>query len=259
MATVTPNLGLTLPIGSEKVSRSIINGNMSIIDTFCGDINKSTLRDVPFAIAVNDWVSSNGQWVANFTTAYVTATSKEIGYYNKSIVDYAKAHILMEKKSGGGGLVFTTAKKPTGLIEGTVLVFDNDDLKLPVLIEDTVVSIANGGTGANTLAGAKNNLGITALSDQIANVTGFIKAFTNTGKTTLTIATKQTINAKSVFLVAYKNSAQRLTLVSGNGVCANIVGSDCTASVSGNAITLTDNEFYYGQVIVIGSADFTLS
>ena len=37
-----------------------------------------------------------------------------------------------------------------------------------MLIEDTVVAIANGGTGQSSLAGAQSALGITALSDQIA-------------------------------------------------------------------------------------------
>ena len=36
MATQTTNLGLTLPIGSEKVSRQIINQNNQLIDDFAG-------------------------------------------------------------------------------------------------------------------------------------------------------------------------------------------------------------------------------
>ena len=35
MATTTPNLGLTLPTGNEKVSRQILNGNMQLIDDNC--------------------------------------------------------------------------------------------------------------------------------------------------------------------------------------------------------------------------------
>ena len=43
MATTTPNLGLTLPIGSEKVSRQILNGNFSLIDTAYGTLNSNML------------------------------------------------------------------------------------------------------------------------------------------------------------------------------------------------------------------------
>lgn len=39
MATQTPNLGLTLPIGTENVSRQVINDNNTIIDTAVGDTN----------------------------------------------------------------------------------------------------------------------------------------------------------------------------------------------------------------------------
>ena len=39
MATTTPNLGLVLPVGSENVSRLIINGNNSAIDTAYGQMD----------------------------------------------------------------------------------------------------------------------------------------------------------------------------------------------------------------------------
>lgn len=39
MATQTPNLGLTLPVGTENVSRQVINGNNTLIDTFAGNVN----------------------------------------------------------------------------------------------------------------------------------------------------------------------------------------------------------------------------
>ena len=41
MATLTPNLGLTLPAGDENVSRQVINDNMMIIDAAAG--NNSSL------------------------------------------------------------------------------------------------------------------------------------------------------------------------------------------------------------------------
>lgn len=36
MATTTPNIGLTLPAGTENVSRQVINGNWELIDTEIG-------------------------------------------------------------------------------------------------------------------------------------------------------------------------------------------------------------------------------
>jgi len=133
-------------------------------------ISRTTLRDVPFAVAVADWSGSGSSWTANFLSAYITTTCKWILVYDSSIASYAKAHLNANLKSGGGGLTITSTKKPTGTITGTILVFDNDDGKLPTLIENTVVSIANGGTGQSSLAGAKQALGIQDLADQIGTL-----------------------------------------------------------------------------------------
>lgn len=40
MASQTANLGLTLPVGSENVSRQVINDNMTLIDTAYGALNQ---------------------------------------------------------------------------------------------------------------------------------------------------------------------------------------------------------------------------
>ena len=133
-------------------------------------IARSTLRDVPFAVGVSDWTLSNGVYTANFTTAYVTSSSKEILTYSESLRSYAQADINAEKASGGGGIKFTTTKIPTGTITGNAYVFDNNDNKIPTLIENTVTPIANGGTGQSSLAGAQQVLGITALNDQIGKL-----------------------------------------------------------------------------------------
>ena len=132
-------------------------------------IDRSTLRPVPFAVAVSDW-SGSSSFTANFLTQYVTNASIELVVFDSSLKDYAKAHINSAKKSGGGGITFTTSKKPTGTITGTILVWANNDGKIPVLIEGTVTPIANGGTGQSSLSGAKQALGITALSEQIGTV-----------------------------------------------------------------------------------------
>lgn len=51
MATTTPNLGLTLPAGTEKVSRTTMNANNTVIDSAVGDLssmntsNKNSLAE----------------------------------------------------------------------------------------------------------------------------------------------------------------------------------------------------------------------
>ena len=84
----------------------------------------------------------------------------------------------------------------------------------------------------------------------------------NGGVTTVTITTTDTLDSKMLFLVMHKNSDSGLSLVSGNGVVNNIVNSTSagiTASVSGNTITLTGNNLYYGRVTVISGVEFTLA
>lgn len=71
MATTTPNIGLTLPIGTENVSRQIINDNNTKIDTAIGTLN-SKITNVDHAkivfvsasvtiptIAANAYASAN--------------------------------------------------------------------------------------------------------------------------------------------------------------------------------------------------------
>jgi hypothetical protein len=146
---------------------------MTLIDQFCGGVSQATYRKVPFTLTVGDWQLDDGQYVVDFATAYVTDTSDDNVQFSSSIVGNAQAHIIWEKKSGGGGIIFTTAVIPTGTITGVIKIFDNEDGKVPVLIEDTVVPIANGGTGESTLNGAKETLGINDLSDYVGDIGTF--------------------------------------------------------------------------------------
>ena len=127
----------------------------------------NSYREVPFSITVSDWSASGNWFVANYNTAYVTSSSKDKVFLDSSAEKYGASDVITEKKSGGGGIKFTAKSKPTGTISGTICILDTNDGKVPVLIEDTVVAIANGGTGQSSLAGAKNALGITALGNSI--------------------------------------------------------------------------------------------
>ena len=44
MATTTPNIGLTLPDGTENINRSVINGNNTLIDTAVGALNSNLIQ-----------------------------------------------------------------------------------------------------------------------------------------------------------------------------------------------------------------------
>lgn len=44
MASTTPNIGLTLPTGTEGWKRSVINGNFMILDTKIGAVGNTSLQ-----------------------------------------------------------------------------------------------------------------------------------------------------------------------------------------------------------------------
>ena len=145
-------------------------GLMSAADkTKLDGMSQGTMREVPFTIETSAWSASGGNYVANFNTAYVTTSSKEIITYDVSYRS-ARADVIVAKKSGGGGLTFTTRQRPDGALSGTAYVWDNSDGKIPVIIEGTVVPIANGGTGQSSLAGAQQVLGITELNSNVATL-----------------------------------------------------------------------------------------
>lgn len=61
MSSLTPNLGLTKPVGTENYDLDIVNGNSDIIDTAMGDvetaleeINQASVADTIAAVdAIN--------------------------------------------------------------------------------------------------------------------------------------------------------------------------------------------------------------
>ena len=143
----------------------------NIIDEITGTAHSaSTLRDIPIMIATTDWTLTGGKYVAEFDTAYITETSKDFVIFDESYKMFAQADVVADKKTGGGGMVFKTAVQPIGYISGTIYTVDANDGKVPVLLEDTVTPITNGGTGQSTLAGAKQAFGITDLEGDVTTI-----------------------------------------------------------------------------------------
>lgn len=88
MATTTPNIGLTLPVGTENVSRQVINGNWNLIDTEFGkrkEVKSGTVTiSVPTSSSVGR-VSHGTQSIG--TNITVIGTQVETTSYF-SYVDY---------------------------------------------------------------------------------------------------------------------------------------------------------------------------
>jgi len=150
-----------IELSSYAVATQSASGLMSATDkTKLDGIAQSTLVNVPFSIATTDWTLSTGVYTAEFTTSYVTANSKEIVQYDSSLRTYGAYDIDVAKKSGGGGMVFTTMIIPTGTISGNIFVFANEDGNIAIVVVDNVLPVTAGGTGATTEAGARTALGL---------------------------------------------------------------------------------------------------
>ena len=145
-----------------------------------------TIRDVPFTVAVSDWaLNANDLYEAVFTTAFVTETSHDFVEFDESIENAMDGIKVIKAESSGSvvGLKFISRRIPAGSISGTITPLDNADGKIAVVLEDTVVPISNGGTGANTITGAQDNLGISELYNNnpqiISNENGTAYKFAN--------------------------------------------------------------------------------
>ena len=205
----------------------------------------STLRDIPFSISVNDWVVSGSHYVATVSSTYVTATSREWVTFDSSFRLHAKSDISIDKTSGGGGITLTTSVIPSGSIQGTLYVIDANDGKVPIVIEGTVMPIENGGTGQNTLSGAQNALGISALSDRVdtldskvemdfgsitaSSVAVFLKAIFQ-----MLPDTKEVINGVAVWNGSWMIRGYRYSQVYGAVIATMYTGDEYILQVNGS-------------------------
>lgn len=151
----------------NKLERDVVTISQQTLTTaqqnqICENLglSRATVSEVPISVAVSDWSGSGTSWTATFLSSYITASSKEVVVMDDSAYNYAKGKIKSAKKSGGGGLVFTSTAKPTGIITGTALVWDNVSGQIPTVVLNTVVDLQHGGTNASNLAGAQANLQI---------------------------------------------------------------------------------------------------
>lgn len=179
----------------------------------------NTMRKVPFAVGVSDWIEEEENvYTAEFTSEYVSSSSFELATYDHSVRNSATGDIDIDKKDGGGGMVLTTNSMPTGTISGTLYVFDNNDNKIPVILEDTVIDFENGGTGASNLAGAQHNLGIDTIQGDVETLNGKIANLVTYSD--LTFTTNQYgnvglgINHSKVISVSSKSGWYRVALIS---------------------------------------------
>lgn len=74
MSSSTPNIGLTLPVGGENVSRQIINENNTKIDNYAGTLNSKLLK--PVTVTVDPITNASGSY--NHTTSGVTLITEDM-------------------------------------------------------------------------------------------------------------------------------------------------------------------------------------
>lgn len=121
MATTTPNIGLTLPVGTENVSRQVINGNWELIDAAFGarkEIKSGTVTiQIPQSTStgslsrITQTIGTNirvlGVIVETATSSYYSALDNfEITSYVAYYTTFKESKLITNvKRVGGSGTI----------------------------------------------------------------------------------------------------------------------------------------------------------
>lgn len=62
MATTTPNIGLTLPSGTEQITRQVLNDDFTLIDTAVGTLNSNLIWTVAGSIVGTNTITVPATW-----------------------------------------------------------------------------------------------------------------------------------------------------------------------------------------------------
>lgn len=130
----------------------------------------SALVKIPFTIAISDWSAITGGYTASVSNSAFTSISEEFITYTNSINTYLKGNLNAEKDNTDHAMIFVTEALPIGTIAGTIYSVANYNGQIGVVMVNDKLPIANGGTNANTAAGALANLGAIGTSEKgVAN------------------------------------------------------------------------------------------
>lgn len=163
------NGNVVLPTDSTPTNQSqnyVTSGGVyaeiSAINQRIGNVESpaSVFQDVSFSIPLTAWTGSSS-FTATVSNTSITSTSGIWVFYDSTYTSYANAPISAMVESGGGGVVFTTATKPTAAISGYIRIVDS---------VNGIIPIERGGTAAGTAAAARTNLGLgAAATKDVAN------------------------------------------------------------------------------------------
>ena len=122
MATYTPNLNLTLPAGTENVSRQVINDNNSAIDTAVGN-NKEAIANImtPCCSVVDRWLRfdpSNKKGLIIKGNTHIKKANGEFAHYTTDTqLDFSEASL--EAGKDYGVYLLNDGTISTALLSGT--------------------------------------------------------------------------------------------------------------------------------------------
>ena len=177
MASTTPNIGLTLPTGTEGWKRSVINGNFKILDTKIGAVGNT-----PLQTQINT-LSSQIVKLSNITEAIKSYGGGGTTIENTS---YLLGELSISNKSG---LLFYYASGTANLTANDVMVFRLYD-------GDTLL----GGFGSTNLQGKQwiSTSGHYKLTQ--ANHTMRLVLTTFSGETTINVPAYNSIVGRLMFI-----------------------------------------------------------